>query len=62
MPNDPPPDYPIFGVTLPGRTFSATQYTTVVLSFHPDDADDAARLAAEVQAAAPHRTVSYEVR
>ena len=62
MPNDPPPDYPIGGVMLPGRTFSAVQYTTVSLSFHPDDADDAARLAAEVQAAMPRRTVNYEIR
>lgn len=62
MPNDPPPDFVLNGVDLPGRTFVAVQYTTVMISFHPDDADDAERLAAEVKAAAPHRTVSYEVR
>ena len=62
MPSDPPPDFVLNGVDLPGRTFVAVQYTTVSLSFHPDNDDDAARLAAAVQAAMPRRTVSYEVR
>lgn len=62
MPNDPPPDFVLNGVNIPGRTFVAIQYTTVALSFHPDDADDAARIVAAVQAAMPRRTVSYEVR
>jgi hypothetical protein len=62
MPGEPPPDFVLNGVDLPGRTFVALQYSTIVLSFHPDDADDAARLAAEVQAASRLRTVTYEVR
>ena len=62
MPNDPPPDFALNGVDLPGRTFVAVQYATVSLSFHPDDADDAERLTAAVQAAMTGRTVSYVVR
>ena len=62
MPNDPPPDFVLNSVDLPGRTFVAVQYATILLSFHPDDADDAARIVAAVQSVMTGRAVSYVVR
>lgn len=61
-PVEPPPPYSLHGVDVPGRTLSSTTLTTVVISFHPDDADDAAALAGLVQEKAIGRTVTYEIR
>lgn len=62
MPVEPPPPYEVHGVTVPGRTWSQTNTASVVISFHPDDADDAERLVSLVRAAAIGRTVTYEIR
>lgn len=62
MPVEPPPPYEVHGVTVPGRTWSQTNNASVVLSFHPDDADAADRLAGLVQEKAIGRTVAYEIR
>lgn len=62
MPNDPPPDFALDGVTLPSRTLVSVTLTTVMVSFHADDGDDAERLVEALRAAMAGRTVSYEVR
>jgi hypothetical protein len=49
-------------VDVPGRTLSSTTLTAVIISFHPDDAAEAERLAGLVQEKAGGRTVTYEIR
>ena len=61
-PVEPPPPYSLHGVDVPGRTLSSTTLTAVMISFHPDDAAEAARLAGLVQEKAGGRTVTYEIR
>jgi|JI10StandDraft_1071094.scaffolds.fasta_scaffold712260_2 hypothetical protein len=60
--NDPPPDFALGGVTLPGRTFASVTPAAVRLQFHPDDSDDAERLVEVLRATMTGRTVDYEIR
>lgn len=62
MPNDPPPDFALNGVNLPGRTLVSVTLTTVMVSFHADDGDDAERLVEALRGAMTGRTVVFEVR
>ncbi len=62
MPNDPPPDFALNGVNLPGRTLISVTLTAVMVSFHADDGDDAERLVEALRAAMTGRTVAFEVR
>lgn len=61
-PVEPPPPYSLHGVDVPGRTLSSTTLSTVMISFHPDDAAEAERIVALVRASAIGRTVAYEIR
>jgi hypothetical protein len=60
--NDPPPDFALNGVDLPGRTLVSVTLTAVMVSFHADDGDDAERIVEALRATMTGRTVDYEIR